>query len=106
MAMRKAALIASTLAGFGAAQAHPAPNTIRYACATRQELTVQRDGSSARVGLAGRNYDLQRRRSSLGDEYISSNAALIIDGSSAIFVADDRLDLGTCVKATSVAFVR
>jgi membrane-bound inhibitor of C-type lysozyme len=103
--MRKAAVIAWALAGFGTAQAHPAPSSIRYACATSQELTVQRDGSRAHVSLAGHNYDLQRKRSSLGDKYLSANAALIIDGSSAVFVAGDRLDLGTCVKVTPVAFL-
>jgi hypothetical protein len=39
----------------------------------------------------------------LGEKYGSPTAALIIDGSSAVFVADDRLQLGACVKALETA---
>jgi membrane-bound inhibitor of C-type lysozyme len=100
-ATRKAALVALTLAALGGAHAQPAQGTIRYACPASQELVVQRNSSRAHVRLAGRDYDLQRKRSSIGDKYLSSKAALIIDGASAVFVADDRFDLGTCVKAGS-----
>lgn len=94
---------ATLVAILATTETHASPGSIHYACRASQDLTVDRDGSTAHVQLAGRTYDLKRRRSSIGDKYLSSNAALIIDGDSAIFVADDHLDLGTCVKAVPVA---
>jgi hypothetical protein len=90
-------------AGFSAAQAHPIPSAIQYECPASQHLIVQRDNLKARVSLAGQTYVLERHRSSIGDKYLSQSAALIIDGGSAVFVAKDHLDLGTCVRTTSVA---
>jgi membrane-bound inhibitor of C-type lysozyme len=87
----------------GAAQAHAAPLTERYACDARQSLVVVRSPASATVRFIDRTYELQRKRSSLGEKYGSPTAALIIDGSSAVFVADDRLQLGACVKALETA---
>jgi hypothetical protein len=40
----------------------------------------------------------------LGERYSSANAALVIDGSFAVFVAGDRLQLGKCVEASSSSF--
>ena len=96
-------LVAAVLVGTVAGQAHAAANVVRYACAASQELTVQRDNSTAHVNLAGRTYDLRRKRSSVGDKYLSSNAALIIDGTSAIFVAANQLELGACIETVPLA---
>lgn len=87
-------------------QAHGAPAPVRYACPASADLAVQRTGSTARVNYAGHRYELQRKRSSVGDKYVSPKAALIIDGNSAIFVAEDLIDLGTCTRAVPVASSR
>ena len=50
-----------------------------------------------------RNYRLRRKSSSLGEKYISKSAALIMDGKSAVFVAEDRLQLGRCIDAIPLA---
>jgi hypothetical protein len=84
-------------------RAHQVSTAVRYSCSATEELSVQRDGSTARVSLGGRSYDLQRKRSSIGDKYLSSAAALIIDGPSATFITQDRLDLGSCVEVVPVA---
>ncbi len=96
------ALIGAAIAGLGPVQARPLLNPVRYTCPESGDLTVERNSASAHVEVAGRSYDLQRKRSSIGEKYISPNAALIIDGPSAVFVAEDRLDLGTCVRAEPV----
>lgn len=98
-----AALVSGALA---VTQAHGTPNPVRYACPASADLAVQRSGSTASVNYAGRRYELQRKRSSVGAKYVSPNAALIIDGNSAIFVAEDVIDLGTCTKTVSVASSR
>lgn len=96
-------LVASLLAGLGTPPADAARNVIHYNCPGKQELTVQRDAQRAQVSLDGRTYDLQRKRSSIGDKYLSARAALIIDGPSAVFVAENRFELGTCIRSSSVA---
>ena len=98
--------VAAAFFAFAVSQAHALPAPVRYACPASTELTVKRNLATARVTLAGRNYDLQRKRSSIGDKYLSANAALIIDGASAIFVAADHLDIGTCVRSVPVASAR
>lgn len=92
-------LVVATLAG---AQAHAAPTFVRYACEGHQNLVVERDRSSAHVTFIDRSYELKRARSSIGDKYLAPTAALIIDGKSAIFVAEDRLQLGACLEADPV----
>ena len=101
-----AKLISTVLVCFGLGKAHAAPAPVRYSCPARGSLTIRRDGSSARVMLAGQAYELTRRPSSIGDKYISSTAALIIDGATAVFVANNHPDLGTCSKAVPVASAR
>jgi membrane-bound inhibitor of C-type lysozyme len=98
------ALMIAVVSVLASAQAHAAtPPTVRYACEERQNLTIQRDATTARVTFIDRSYELQRRRSSIGVKYGSPSAALIIDGKSAVFVADDRLQLGACTEAFTVA---
>ena len=99
-------LAASVLAVLAVSEVHGAPSPVRYACPASADLAVQRNGSTARVHYAGRRYDLQRKRSSVGDKYVSPKAALIIDGNSAIFVAEDLVDLGTCTRTVPVALNR
>jgi hypothetical protein len=92
---------------FGSANAvaaAPAPaKTTRYLCDSHQHLVVRRTANSASVEFIDRTYQLQRKASDLGVQYIAPKAALIIDGPEAVFVADDRLQLGRCVEANSFA---
>lgn len=112
---RVAALtMVAVVATLGAAQAAqtavpPAPsvaeaaNPVRYACDGRQGLIVTRFLNGALVEFIDRTYELQRKPSNIGEKYISETAALIIDGPSAVFVAEDRLQLGACVEATELS---
>lgn len=88
---------------FPAAHAAAVPPLVHYACSAAPDLIVQRDRSTAHVTFDGRTYDLQRRPSSIGAKYLSQNAALIVDGGSATFVSEHRLDLGTCTRAVPLA---
>jgi membrane-bound inhibitor of C-type lysozyme len=102
-----AALLSGVLSVFGGAQAHAAPSTtVRYQCGARQSLVIERDKGVARVRFVDRTYELKRRASSIGVKYLSPTAALIIDGTSAVFVADDRLQLGACTQVPSIASAR
>jgi hypothetical protein len=99
-----AALMVGVLSLIGGAHAASAATpATRYACDERQNMVVQRAGSNAHVDFIDRSYDLRRARSSIGVKYVSDNAALIIDGRSAVFVAEDRLQLGACVEAMRIA---
>lgn len=98
------AVVLSTLGG-GTATATP-PQTssqVRYVCAPVQNFVVERSAGRAIVQFTNRSYDLKRKRSSIGKKYASETATLIVDGTSAIFVAEDRLQLGTCVEALRIA---
>lgn len=99
-------LVAAMVASVSVTPVCAAPTVTRYACSASQQLSVQRTGLTARVSLGGQSYNLRRQRSSMGTKYLSSRAALIIDGPAAVFVADDHLDLGTCVRAIPVALAR
>jgi len=100
-----AGLLASVISALGGAQAHAATSAMRYACEGRQNLVVERTGATARVRLIDRVYELRRKPSSIGVKYLGSGAALIIDGPSAVFVAEDRLQFGNCVEEIPVASV-
>ena len=100
-------LLLAVLSVLGSTQVRAAvPESKSYACGGAQNLVVQQNGSSARVTFANRSYDLQRKRSRLGLKYESATAALIIDGPSAIFVAEDRLYLRACTEAFPIASER
>lgn len=92
------------LAGIAAsaAAAEPATET-RYQCDAAQHLVVRRAGDTASVEFIDRTYTLKRKASDLGVKYLAPKAALIIDGPEAVFVADDRLQLGRCVEAKTIA---
>jgi len=96
-------LFTSFCATFASASAHAGTGPVQCSCGDGAWLTVQTNANSARVSIDGRNYDLQRGRSSIGHKYLSADAALIIDGHSAVFVAGQYLDLGACVEAVPVA---
>ena len=96
-------LVAFGLAGTSATHAHSGPNTIHYACPRNHDLTVERSGYAASVRFAGRTYDLRQVPSSIATQYVSPKAALIIDGSTAVFVTNAETDLGTCIKAPATA---
>jgi hypothetical protein len=95
--------VLSTLGVGHAAAATAAHSMVRYACRPAQNLVVTRSRHTATVQFIDRTYELRRKASSLGEKYIAKDAALIIDGKFAVFVADDRLQLGTCVEAMQVA---
>jgi len=101
-------LMLALLSFSGTVQAHAATASIeaRYACTNAQEFVVARTADKALVQFDGKTYELQRRPSSIGVKYISATAALIVDGPSAVFVADDRFQLGTCVQTTDMASSR
>ena len=84
-------------------QAHAAAAPVRYTCGGQREILIKRDHSHAIVRLNGRSYELRRKQSSIGEKYISPVAALIIDGASAVFVAQGHLDLGACTAAVPLA---
>jgi hypothetical protein len=76
---------------------------VQYTCSSQQNIIVERDRSSARVTFGGHSYVLWRKASDIGQKYLSRAAALIIDGRSAVFVADDGTDLGMCIEVVPVA---
>ena len=75
---------------------------VQYSCG-RQDILIERDRSSARVTFQKRSYLLSRKPSDIGEKYLSSAAALIIDGRSAVFVTDEVTDLGKCIEADPMA---
>jgi len=99
------AIAAATTGGAQAASARaPAPATeARYQCDAAQHLVVRRTADRASVEFIDRTYTLQRKASDLGIKYLAPKAALIIDGPEAVFVADDRLQLGRCIQASQTA---
>jgi hypothetical protein len=101
-----AGLLLGVLSLLGTAQAHAAASATRYACEGRQNLVIERDRTTAHVNFIDRSYELRRKPSSIGAKYESSKAALIIDGQSAVFVAEDRLQLGACIEAFSMPSAR
>jgi hypothetical protein len=107
MSDRKIGIAALLIAVFpGPLAAEPAASAapgVQYRCSSRQNIIIERDRSSARVTFGSRTYVLWRKASDLGQKYLSSAAALIIDGPSAVFVADDGTDLGMCIEAVPVA---
>ncbi|HEU4696412.1 MAG TPA: hypothetical protein VFR92_05570 [Sphingomicrobium sp.] len=101
-----AGLLFGVLSVLGAAHAAAPTKEVRYICEPGQRLIVQRSAQTAAVQFIDKSYLLHRKASSIGEKYVSANAALIIDGPSAVFVAEDRLQLGTCTEANSTAFAR
>lgn len=95
----------AALVGLGAARTDARAAAIRYNCSSR-DLDVQRSRSAVHVTFDGRGYDLLRKKSSIGEKYLSADAALIIDGATAVFVAEDHFDLGPCLKAVPLAAAR
>ena len=84
-------------------QARAASSIETYSCSGGRDLRIRRSTLGAHVSLEGKSYELRRHRSSIGEKYLSSKEALIIDGSSAVFVTNNHLDLGTCEEVLPVA---
>ena len=96
-----AGLMLGVLSLLGGAQAVAASTVeIHYACDGNQRLSVRQAKDAADVRFIDRTYRLSRKPSNLGERYSSANAALVIDGSFAVFVAEDRLQLGKCMEAS------
>ena len=93
------ALMLGVLSLLGSAQAHAAATDTWYACDGGQKLIVHRHSGGASVEFIDRTYDLTSKASRFDGKYVSATAALIIDGSSAVFIAEDRLQLGACLEA-------
>jgi hypothetical protein len=94
-------LVALVLASAGIATAPAQAGEDRkthYACRHDRQFSVSRSGPIATVEFGDRSYELRRRAGSLGIRYGSAEAALILDGDAATFVASDRLDLEGCAK--------
>lgn len=99
--------VVSLLGSVHAIAATPSSATeTHYLCDAHQHLVVRRTAKAASVEFIDRTYQLQRRASDLGVQYMAPKAALIIDGPEAVFVADDRLQLGRCVEARSIALAK
>lgn len=94
--------VVAVLSLAAAARAGTATET-RYACDGAQKLVVRQTANMASVDFIDRSYLLQRARSSTGQNFLAPNAALIIDGQTAVFVAQDRLQLGKCLKVRLAA---
>lgn len=102
-------LLAGVLSVIGTAQAqaHPAPAAATgYVCDGGQDLLVLRSSRAATVRLGDGSYHLARRRSGIGVRYGSARAALIVDGDTAVFVAEDRPTLRGCVETATFASLR
>ena len=99
-----AGLLAAVLGSLGAAHAAATPDApVRYTCPDSLEFVVSRTPQSATVVFGARSYLLDRSRSSIGEKYLSADAALLVDGPSAVFVAEDRHGAGACMAAARVA---
>lgn len=94
--------ILSVLATAQAAHASPVTE-VRYACDSAQRLVVRQSGDTATVQFMDRSYLLKRVSSSIGEKFLAPTAALIVDGKSAVFVAEDRLQLGQCLEESRIA---
>ena len=71
-------------------------------CAGGRSFQMDAREKLARIFLDGRELRLTRRASSLGQQYLSSDAALLIDGDYVAFVLNDDLAYEDCrIRATS-----
>ncbi|QIK95471.1 hypothetical protein G7076_02290 [Sphingomonas sp. HDW15A] len=97
--------VLSVLSGVQVLAAEGAPG-VRYICKSEQGIVVTRTGDKASVRSADRTYELRRRPSSIGVKYGSANAALIVDGTDAVFVVEEPLYVQTCSQALPMASAR
>jgi YD repeat-containing protein len=103
---RAAALFIAAASAVGIASTASAASSgteTRYQCDAAQHLVVRRTAQTASVEFIDRTYTLTRKASGIGEKYLAPKAALIIDGPEAVFVADDRLQLGRCIEAKRIA---
>ena len=78
-------------------------DVLHYHCAGGESFTVARNRSSASVSIAGRTYQLTRKPSSLGQQFRSPTATLIVDGSFAAFATERLFHLRDCFEVGSIA---
>jgi hypothetical protein len=67
-----------------------------YRCSDGRTFGVVRDSYEADVAYANELYSLQRRPSSIGVRYASTEASLVVDGPYAAFVTETVVDLPEC----------
>jgi hypothetical protein len=67
-----------------------APPPVAYKCLDGNRFTLAASPTEAIVRIAGREYRLPRRPSSLAVKYESKAATLYLDGDFAAFITEDR----------------
>lgn len=72
----------------------------RFLCADNQPLDIIRADRLAIVKLGERIFNLQARRSSIGERYTDGDATLIIDDHDAVFVSGDGREALNCELST------
>ena len=92
-------ILALAAAGCAAPAAGTAPSDLLYTCEGGESFMVRDSGSAAVVRFGDGGYVLDRRPSSIGRKFASKSATLIIDGETAVFVSEDRLDLDRCTAS-------
>ena len=102
-----AGLMFAVVTVLGSVRVQAAPVEIPYACERgQQSLSIRRDRHNAHVRFGHQTFELRRRDSGIGEKYMSDNAALIVDGATAIFVVEEPLQLGTCTETHALASTR
>jgi hypothetical protein len=68
----------------------------RFICADERSLDIIRSKQLAIVKLGERIFNLDAKKSTIGERYTDGNATLIIDGITAVFVSGDGRDALNC----------
>lgn len=95
-----AGLLLGVAALLGGTQAFAADSLeVQYRCGGTSELVIRRTHAVADARFEERTYRLHRKASSLGERYSGANAAIIVDGATAVFVAGDQVRVHSCVES-------
>jgi hypothetical protein len=89
-------IMVATLSSAACAQSKARDEPAMVVCAGGRSFQIEAREKVARIFLDGRELRLTRRASSLGQQYRSSDAALIIDGDYVAFVLNDDLAYEDC----------
>ena len=89
-------IMVATLSSAACAQTKPRDEPTMVGCAGGRSFQIEAREKVARIFLDGRELLLTRRASSLGQQYRSGDAALIIDGDYVAFVLNDDLAYEDC----------
>jgi hypothetical protein len=95
----RAALAAQLLPACSPSEVSKPQRAVVYHCAHDRLLHVHSGEEHAKVEYLGDHYELARRPAGIGIQYTSSNATLIIEGDTAVFVSRKNVDLQTCRAA-------